>query len=68
MIGQDFGLVCVLSFLGGHGQRRQSVGGLPGTQIDKGFLAVNKPARHTLPFEEGKMRHGVARGPGRNQA
>ena len=42
VIGQALGFVRKLGFLGGHGQRRQSLGRLPGAQIDEGLAAVGK--------------------------
>ena len=48
VIGQTFGLVRVLGLLGGYGQWRQGLGCLPGTQIDKGLLALPKAADVTL--------------------
>jgi len=67
VLGQTLGFVRALCLLGGHSQRRQSLGRLPGMLIDEGLAAVNKAVRLALPREEGKMRHGVARDPGENE-
>ena len=61
VIREAFGFARVLGFLRGHGQCGQRLGGLPRTQIDDGFPGGNGSA--PLPRDEGKIRHGIARGP-----
>jgi hypothetical protein len=56
VIGQALGLVRVFSLFGGYGQRRQSLGRLPGAQIDEGLVL---PARlrmlpRSCPLRKGR--------------
>jgi len=68
VIGQMFSLASKISFFGGHRKRRESLGRLPWTQIDEGFLIADNTAAFPLLVQKRKVCHGVARSPGERHA